>query len=82
MPDHLAHLQHPTLLAAQQAWQEHVHGSEGRPACPQCSAAPGPPPPDCPPTQRDLYACDEGLRLHEVAVRAAHEAYLETVDGG
>lgn len=75
MTDPLAHLQHPTVRTAQTGWEEHVAG------CEQCQAAPGPPPPDCPEEQRELYACPEGLRLHEEVVRAAHAA-LEARDGG
>ncbi len=68
MTDHLAHLQHPAVAAAMSAWETHVAG------CAQCQAAPGPPPLDCPPEQRELYACPEGVALHEASVRAAHEA--------
>lgn len=80
MTDHLAHLR-PADIAAQEAWQTHVHGSADQPACPQCSVAPGPPPPGCPPERRALYACDEGVRLLEAAVRAAQAAHRE-VHGG
>ena len=80
MTDPLAHLQHPAVAVAEAAWGQHVHGTPDRLGCEQCQAAPGPPPPDCPPEQRELYACDEGVRLHEQAVRAAHAA-LEAPDG-
>lgn len=76
MTDPLAHLQHPAVETAQTAWREHVFGADRRSGCEQCQAAPGPPPPDCPPEQRDLYACPEGLRLHEEVVRAAHAALV------
>lgn len=69
MTDHLAHLQHPTVLAASAAWQAHFD------SCEQCQAAPGPPPPDCPPEQRDLYACEVGMQLHDKTVLAAQDAY-------
>ncbi len=75
MTDHLAHLQHPLVRQAEEEWDVHRRG------CPQCTAAPGPPPPGCPPTQRELYACNEGMELHELAVRAAQAAYREMVDG-
>ena len=69
MTDHLAHLQAPAVKSAAAAWKAHFE------RCAQCQAAPGPPPPDCPPEQRELYACEEGVQLHEDEVRAAQDAY-------
>jgi hypothetical protein len=75
LTDHSAHLQQPAVLAAARAREDHVA------SCAQCQAAPGPPPPDCPPIQRSLYACEEGLRLHEAQVVAANDAYGEARRG-
>jgi len=69
--DHLAHLKHPPYVAAVKEWNAH------QATCIQCQAAPGPPPHDCPPEQRELYACDEALQLHEAMVLAAHQAHRE-----
>jgi hypothetical protein len=67
----LAHLAHPSVEAANSAWEAHVL------ACRQCQEAPGPPPFECPAEQRELYACDEGIRLHEAVVQAAQDAYRD-----
>ncbi len=68
-PNPLAHLRHPEYVAAEESWATHVG------LCEQCRQAAGPPPPDCLAADRALYACDEGVRLHEVAVLTAHRLY-------
>ena len=72
---HLVHLQASSYGDAELAWSQHVHGAEGLAPCPQCEAAPGPPPPAVTAEERGRYACPEGLRLHEAMVAAAHQAY-------
>lgn len=69
MIDHLAHLQHPDVVAARAAWLDHYD------ACDQCQGAAGSPPPDCPAEVREQYACDAGVALHEAEVQAAQHAY-------
>lgn len=60
-------MSHADVLAAEDRWQEHYD------TCAQCKLAVGPPPPGISEQDRTLYACDRGLELQEVAVRAAHE---------
>lgn len=77
MPDdHLAHLQHPSVQLTERAFTERAF-TEHLARCGQCQAAPGPPPAGIRPEDRVLYACDEGIRLSEAAVLAAHAAYRE-----
>jgi len=75
IPQHLLHLAQPEVVAAEDAWTAHFE------SCAQCRAAPGPPPPDLPEADLALYACEEGMRLHERAVLAAHDAYRRAGGG-
>jgi hypothetical protein len=64
MPDHLAHLQHPSVVDADAAWTRHVRGADGEPGCPECQHG-------------ERRACPVGRELHNRAVVAAQDAYRE-----